>query len=288
MDKTKHLGLSLNGSTEQDMKTTFSTWRKTINGETDDSNMNIIDRAVGDLRTAFDGFKNHTHSYNDLTDVPTPPQVPAKLPNPEALTINGHTYDGSEKIEININETAVDDTLTQAGQAADAKAAGEAFSQLKEDLYTHVEKTLSANDDFDWQSGWFETDGIVHEHQYFKHSKIMATVPNTEITFTNLRAPANYIACIACFSGTKYVHDASLKGEAYTAFLSGTFTVPENVDGVSFVSYVDANSSKSIAVTLTLIETKSDENESNIKNLMSDNQEIKKQIKNVTDDVAEI
>lgn len=134
MDKTKHLGLSLNGSTEQDMKMTFSTWRKTINGETDDSNMNIIDRVVGALQTAFDGFKNHTHSYNDLTDVPTLPQVPAKLPNPEALTVNGHTYDGSEKVEVNINETAVDDTLTQAGQAADAKATGDALSSLNEDL----------------------------------------------------------------------------------------------------------------------------------------------------------
>lgn len=159
---------------------------------------------------------------------------------------------------------------------------------LKNDLYTQVKKTLSTNDDFDWKSGWFETDGTVHEHQYFKHSKIMETVPNTEITFTNLRAPANYIACIACFSDGKYMHDASLKGEAYIAFSSGTFTVPENIDGVSFVSYVDTNGSKNIAVTLTSIETKCDENESNIKSLISENQEIKKQIKNVTEDVAEI
>lgn len=159
---------------------------------------------------------------------------------------------------------------------------------LKNDLYTQVKKTLSTNDDFDWKSGWFETDGTVHEHQYFKHSKIMETVPNTEITFTNLRAPANYIACIACFSGAEYVHDVSLKGEAYIAFSSGTFTVPENIDGVSFVSYVDTNGSKNIAVTLTSIETKCDENESNIKSLISENQEIKKQIKNVTEDVAEI
>ena len=162
------------------------------------------------------------------------------------------------------------------------------IKSLKNDLYTQVEKTLSTNDDFDWQSGWFETDGTVHEHQYFKHSKIMETVPNTEITFTNLRAPANYIACIACFSGTEYVHDVSLKGEAYTAFSSGTFTVPENIDGVSFVSYVDTVTAKSLEVTLTLIETKCDENESNIKSLISENQEIKKQIKNVTEDVAEI
>lgn len=162
------------------------------------------------------------------------------------------------------------------------------IKSLKNDLYTQVEKTLSTNDDFDWQSGWFETDGTVHEHQYFKHSKIMETVPNTEITFTNLRAPANYIACIACFSGTEYVHDVSLKGEVYTAFSSGTFTVPENIDGVSFVSYVDTVTAKSLEVTLTLIETKCDENESNIKSLISENQEIKKQIKNVTEDVAEI
>lgn len=170
----------------------------------------------------------------------------------------------------------IDATLTEEGQAADAKATGGAISQLKEDLYTQVEKTLSTNDDFDWQSGWFETDGTVHEHQYFKHSKIMKTVPNTEITFTNLRAPANYIACIACFSGAEYVHDVSLKGEAYTAFSSGTFTVPVDVDGVSFISYVDGLNE--ITAKLIAFEVKSDSHEEKIANIENNIQRMESDI----------
>lgn len=180
-------------------------------------------------------------------------------------------------------DAVIDTTLSHAGEAADAAEVG----KLKKDIYNQVEKTLS-NDEFDWQSGWYEPDGSVHTHVYFKHSKVFKTVQGSTITFKNLRAPANYIACIACFSGAKYVHDISLKGEAYTPFSSGTFTVPENIDGVSFVSYVDAATATSIAVTLTLIETRCDENRSNIESLISENQEIKKQIRNVTEDVAEI
>lgn len=160
-------------------------------------------------------------------------------------------------------------------------------SSLKEDIYNQVEKPLS-NNEFDWQSGWYESDGTIHNHEYFKHSKVFKTVQNSTITFKNLRAPANYIACIACFSNGKYVDNQSLKGDAYLEFSSGTFTVPKNIDGVSFVSYVDADTTTSIAVTLTSIETKCDENKSNIESLMAENQEIKKQIRNVTEDVAEI
>lgn len=154
----------------------------------------------------------------------------------------------------------------------------EDIGSLKEDIYTQVEKTFSTNDDFDWQSGWFETDGTVHEHKYFKHSKIMETVPNTEITFTNLCAPENYIACIACFSGAEYVHDVSLKGEAYVAFSSGTFTVPENIDGVSFISYVDG--ANEITVKLTTVEAKSDLQEEKIEN-------IENNIQHMEPDIAE-
>lgn len=212
----------------------------------------------------------------------TDPTVPAWAKQP---TKPSYTAD-----EVNARPADWKPTPQEIGAASAGdvvKISGE-ITQLKDDLYIQAEKTLSTNDDFDWQSGWFENDGTVHEHPYFKHSKVFKTVQGSIITFTDLRAPANYVACIACFSGTKYVHDVSLKGEAYTAFSSGTFTVPENIDGVSFVSYVDAASSKRIAVVLTLIETKCDENESNIKSLISENQEIKKQIKNVTEDVADV
>ena len=148
-------------------------------------------------------------------------------------------------------------------------------NQLKSDIYNQVEKTLS-NNDFDWQSGWYEPDGLVHAHAYFKHSKVFKTVQGSTIAFKNLRAPANYIDCIACFSGTKYVHDVSLKGEAYTAFSSGTFTVPMDVDGVSFISYVDGLNE--ITAKLITFEVKSDSHEEKIANIENNIQRMESDI----------
>lgn len=152
----------------------------------------------------------------------------------------------------------------------------EETNSLKEDIYNQVEKTLS-NNEFDWQSGWYESDGTIYNHEWFKHSKVFKTVQGSTITFKNLRAPANYIACIACFSDGKYMHDVSLKGDSYTAFSSGTFTVPENIDGVSFVSYVDGENE--ITAKLITVEAKSDSHEEKIEN-------IENNIQNMESDIA--
>ena len=68
--------------------------------------------------------------------------IPTTLPNPNALTFTGAvtgSYDGSSPIEINIPEgggtgVTVDTTLSVAGQAADAKATGDAISSLSEEI----------------------------------------------------------------------------------------------------------------------------------------------------------
>ena len=68
------------------------------------------------------------------------------FPNPNALTFTGAatgSYDGSSPIEINIpdgggTDVTVDTTLSVAGQAADAKATGDKFGELKEDLKDKV------------------------------------------------------------------------------------------------------------------------------------------------------
>ena len=138
-----------------------------------------------------------------------------------------------------------------------------------------MKKTLS-NNEFDWQSGWYEPDGSVYTHQYYKHSKVFKTVQGSTITFKNLRAPSNYIAYIACFSGAEYVHDVSLKGEDDGAFSSGTFTVPENIDGVSFVSYIDGTIE--ITAKLTTVEVKSDLNEEKIENIENNIQHMESDI----------
>ena len=56
--------------------------------------------------------------------------IPDKLPNPQPLTINGQSYDGSDAVTVTTAE--IDDTLTQSGKAADAKAVGDQLSALNQ------------------------------------------------------------------------------------------------------------------------------------------------------------
>ena len=56
--------------------------------------------------------------------------IPTALPNPKPITINGQHYDGSDAVTVTTVE--IDDTLTQSGKAADAKAVGDQLSTLNE------------------------------------------------------------------------------------------------------------------------------------------------------------
>ena len=64
--------------------------------------------------------------------------IPTALPNPQPITINGQRYDGSEAVTVTVSSEGggtpveIDDTLTQSGQAADAKAVGDELSALNE------------------------------------------------------------------------------------------------------------------------------------------------------------
>ena len=79
------------------------------------------------------------------------PNTTTTLPNPNALTFTGAvtgSYDGSSPIEINIPEgggtgVTVDTTLSVAGQAADAKATGDAISSLSEEMKNKTGTGLS-------------------------------------------------------------------------------------------------------------------------------------------------
>ena len=72
--------------------------------------------------------------YYDLID------KPVALPNPKPITINGQRYDGSEAVTVTVSSggggggtpVEIDDTLTQRGKAADAKAVGDQLSALNE------------------------------------------------------------------------------------------------------------------------------------------------------------
>ena len=59
-------------------------------------------------------------------------EIPTALPNPHKLTINGTEYDGSADVQMTIegggSTIALDTTMTQSGNAADAKAVGDALA----------------------------------------------------------------------------------------------------------------------------------------------------------------
>ena len=64
--------------------------------------------------------------------------IPDKLPNPQPLTINGQSYDGSAAVSVTVtgegggSTVELDTTLTQSGKAADAKAVGDRLSELNQ------------------------------------------------------------------------------------------------------------------------------------------------------------
>ena len=82
--------------------------------------------------------------------------IPTALPNPQPITINGQRYDGSEAVTVTVSSEGVgtpveiDDTLTQSGKAADAKAVGDQLSALNRANATQdtrmdaIEKTVAA------------------------------------------------------------------------------------------------------------------------------------------------
>ena len=79
--------------------------------------------------------------------------IPTALPNPQPITINGQRYDGSEAVTVTVSSEGggtpveIDDTLTQSGKAADAKAVGDQLSALNQaNAAQNTEIAKKAND----------------------------------------------------------------------------------------------------------------------------------------------
>lgn len=92
-----------------------------------------------------------TYTAEEVGALPNTTIIPTTLPNPNALTFTGAatgSYDGSSPVEINIPEgggtdVTVDNTLSVAGKAADAKATGDAISSLSEEMKNKTGTGLS-------------------------------------------------------------------------------------------------------------------------------------------------
>ena len=110
--------------------------------------------------------------YNDLID------KPIALPNPKPITINGQSYDGSEEVTVTVSGEGVgtpveiDDTLTQSGKAADAKAVGDQLSALNEAIDKKwssevLWENAAPNSAFDEQAITFDWKGYNYCMIYF-------------------------------------------------------------------------------------------------------------------------
>ena len=131
-------------------------------------------------------FVNQGQSIKQIkkSDIPKPiytaeevgalPNTTTTLPNPNALTFTGAvtgSYDGSSPVEINIPEcggtdVAVDTTLRVAGQAADAKATGDAISSLSDEIPS---KTSDLQND----------SGFLTDHQDLSDYALKSEVPKS-------------------------------------------------------------------------------------------------------------
>lgn len=179
-------------------------------------------------------------------------------------------------------KNTIDPTLSLSGKAADAKATGDAVGQLKEEIVdindTMIVKkneTFSGKD-IDWINGFYAEDGTIILHILYKHTRVFKVEPETKVTYAYLRSPANYSPYIACFKNGVYIKESSLLGDEDANYKSGEFTIPQNIDGISFVSY-DAPNDERLSISGIFLYYKTDVNaekiesiETNIQHMESD------------------
>lgn len=119
-----------------------------------------------------------TYTASEVGALPNTTIIPTTLPNPNALTFTGAatgSYDGSSPVEINIPEgggtdVAVDATLSVAGQAADAKATGDAISSLSEDFVNNKTfKLIRSSDIFKQTKSYVYKNGELVEVPFVEY-----------------------------------------------------------------------------------------------------------------------
>lgn len=166
--KTTNLGLTLVGTSAEDTKKVFSEYRQIVNGETGTSNAELIDAAYGELAgrvktiedngttveyydeapaalgTASPGTSASVARGDHVHKMPTASQVGAV---PASRTVNGKALSGNitltaEDVGALPSDTeipALDATLANSGQAADAKAVGDAIEKAKSEIQSEIE-----------------------------------------------------------------------------------------------------------------------------------------------------
>lgn len=178
----------------------------------------------------------------------------------------------AEKATIgNLLQTTGDSTEDAMSQ----KAVTDSFA-LKEELIAKKNETLSGKD-IDWINGYYNNDGTITQHTLYKHTRILKVEPETKVTYSYLRSPANYTPYIACFKNGVYINENSLLGDTDANYKSGEFMIPQNIDGISFCSY-DAPNDERLSISGIFLYYKSDVNAEKIKNIENNIQHMESDI----------
>lgn len=134
---TDYLHLKLLGTTRDDKLQYFEDWRQDLNGETGESNMELIDAAYHEIDEAIQELEADVDELISALDGMT---TATATDVGKALLVK--TVENGEVTEWEFGEAVtLDDTLTHAGEAADAKEAGDRIGLL-DDAVDGIEDDL--------------------------------------------------------------------------------------------------------------------------------------------------
>lgn len=92
--------VSSNENDASDMNTEISDLERRVNSLANDATAMSTEISANTEAISGKADKNHTHTKSEITDFPT------SLKNPNALTINGQTYDGSTAVDAGVQTIA--------------------------------------------------------------------------------------------------------------------------------------------------------------------------------------
>jgi lysophospholipase L1-like esterase len=152
----------------------------------------------------------------------------------------------------------------------------EEIVDINDAIIVKKNETFSGKD-IDWINGFYDEDGTITPHTLYKHTRVFKVEPETKVTYAYLRSPANYSPYIACFKNGVYIKKSSLLGDVDANFKSGEFTIPQDIDGISFASY-DAPNDERLSISGIFLYYKPDVNAEKIENIENNIQHMESDI----------